>query len=84
MEILIQTILISLIAAFTICLLRKLGIIEMVQVHGNDFFARLASCDFCLSWWANVIISIIAAIILEDLHILVTPFLGTMITRHLL
>ena len=42
---------VALLAAFLLMLAHKWGFVEYVQVHGNEFFAKMFSCDFCLSWW---------------------------------
>lgn len=77
-------ILISLISAFAIQLMKKTGIVEWMQVHGNRIIAELFSCDFCMSWWANVIICVLIWIVTGAYTILVVPFFATMITRFLL
>lgn len=77
-------ILISLISAFAIQLTKKVGIAEWMQVHGNRIIAELFSCDFCMSWWANVIICVLIWIATGAYTILVVPFFATMITRSLL
>lgn len=84
MDFLITLLTISLLSAFIISLLGKLKVIEKMQIHGNDFISELASCNFCLSWWTNLIVSIVAFGILQEIYILAIPFLGTMITRHIL
>lgn len=92
MDFMIATLTISLVSAFIISLLRKLGVIEQLQVHGikskkdivNEMISRMANCDFCLSWWMNVIVSIIAIIFIQEAYVLAIPFLSTMITRHIL
>lgn len=92
MDFMIATLTISLVSAFIISLLRKLGVIEQLQVHGikskkdivNEMISRMANCDFCLSWWTNVIVSIIAIIFIQEAYVLAIPFLSTMITRHIL
>jgi hypothetical protein len=71
-------------AAFGLSLLKKWGIIEYIQVHGNDFFAEMFSCNFCLSWWAGVVLSTIFAIFTGNLWLLLIPFFSTPITRKLL
>ena len=77
-------ILVAMFAAFVLTLLRKWGVIEWVQVHGNDFFAKMFSCDFCLSWWAGVLICFFALIFTGNPAFLGVPFCSTMITRVLL
>ena len=77
-------ILVALIAAFVLTLLRKWGVIEWVQVHGNEFFAKMFNCDFCLSWWACVLICFFGFVLTADPVDLGVPFCSTMITRILL
>lgn len=92
MDFLLTTLTISLVSTFIISLLRKLGIIERLQVHGinarkdslNDLISRMANCDFCLSWWTNVLISIIAIAFIREAYVLVIPFVATPLTRHIL
>lgn len=83
-EFIFYVILVAMLAAFVLTLLRKWGVIEWVQVHGNDFFAKMFSCDFCLSWWAGVLICFFALIFTGNLSFLGVPFCSTMITRKLL
>lgn len=77
-------IVVALLAAFLLTLLRKCGVIEWVQVHGNEFFAKMFNCDFCLSWWTCVLISLIALALTGNTVFLGVPFCSTMITRGLL
>lgn len=85
----IDTILITALAlasfsAFVLILLAKWKVVEWMQVHGNDFFAKMANCDFCLSWWANVVFAIVFAVVTESWWVLLLPFFTTMITRKLI
>lgn len=92
MDFLLTSVINSLVSAFIISLLRKLGVIERLQVHGinakrdsiNDLISRMANCDFCLSWWTNLIVCLVALAILQDPGILTIPFIATPITRHIL
>lgn len=92
MEFLITLLSVALSSAFIISLLRKLGVIELLQVHGikaksdrlNDIVSKLASCDFCLSWWTNLIVCAIALAFVREAYVFAIPFLSTMITRHIL
>lgn len=77
-------IVVALIAAFVLTLLRKWGVIEWVQIHGNDFFSNMFNCDFCLSWWTCVLICFFALIFTGNPAFLGVPFCSTMITRVLL
>lgn len=83
-EFIFYVILVAMLAAFVLTLLRKWGVIEWVQVHGNDFFAKMFSCDFCLSWWAGVVLSVLFAICTGNPALLLVPFCSTVITRILL
>ena len=74
----------SLISAFILNLSYKWGVIEWLQVYGNNFFHKMSLCNFCLSWWVNCIIAIILFVFTFDLRVLAVPFFSTMITRKLL
>lgn len=76
-------ILIALGAAFVVLLIKKWGIAEWMQVHGNGFFSKLFSCDLCMSFWAAVMLSVIIAMETGDVTMLVTPVFSTPITRML-
>lgn len=83
-EFLFYTVVVASVAAFGLTLLRKWKVIEWVQVHGNDFFAKMFNCDFCLSFWAGVVLAILLAFITGDLMLLLVPFCSTMITRMII
>lgn len=83
-EFLFYTVMVALVAAFGLSLLRKWRVIEWVQVHGNDFFAKMFNCDFCLSFWSGLALSILCVFISGNPTLLLVPFCSTMITRHLL
>lgn len=81
---LIIVVLIGLLTAFVLTLLKKFGVIEWLQVHGNDFVHKLANCDFCLSFWMNGFFAILLVIITGVPIFLAIPFFSTIITRNLL
>lgn len=81
---LFYTVVTALVAAFGLTLLRKWGVVEWVQVHGNKFFAKMFNCDFCLSFWAGLALSILFVFITGNPALLLVPFCSTMITRYLL
>lgn len=81
---LLYAVVVALVAAFWLTLLRKWQVIEWVQVHGNEFFAKMFNCDFCLSFWAGVALAIPLAFITGNPALLLIPFCSTMITRFLL
>lgn len=78
------TAVVALVAAFGLTLLKKRGCVEWVQVHGNEFFAKMFHCDFCLSFWAGVALAILLAFVTGNPALLLVPFCSTMITRILL
>lgn len=78
-------ILTALLAAWIIQFLRKSKLMEKMQVNAPcALIEELLSCDFCLSWWCNVVISIVVALLLGSWVCVLMPFFGTMITRMLL
>ena len=74
---------VALMAAFVVVLLKKWGIAEWMQVHGNGFVSKLFSCDFCMSWWASVIIATAGLLLFNDAAFLLAPVLATPIARYL-
>lgn len=78
------SLMVGLSAAFTITLMRKWGIIEWVQVHGNRFFSEMFRCDLCLSFWTSLLMSL--PLLLGTLHVcyLIVPVMGAMISRKML
>lgn len=80
----IQIIVIAMFASFVLTLANKWGIIEYVQINGNDFFSQMFNCYFCLSWWTCVVIAITWFLNTGDYFVLLTPFCSTNLTRKLL
>ena len=78
-----KVILMALLAAFVVLLVKKWGIAEYWQIHGNDFVSKLFSCDLCMSFWACVIISVVATVALGDVRMVLVPFMAMPITRML-
>ena len=78
-----SVVLVALLAAFVVLLVKKWGIAEYWQIHGNDFVAKLFSCDLCMSFWACVIVSLVATVALGDVRMMAVPFMAMPITRML-
>ena len=78
-----SVVLVALLAAFVVLLVKKWGIAEYWQIHGNDFVAKLFSCDLCMSFWACVIVSAVATVALGDVRMMAVPFMAMPITRML-
>lgn len=91
-DFLLSVLMASLMSAFVILLLKKLGAVEWLQANGikaksdkvNDIFSRLANCYFCLSFWTGVLIAIVAAIMMADWHLLLMPIFSAPLTRFIL
>lgn len=75
---------IALAAAFTILLIGKLGIRDSIIARAPRLISQLFDCDFCLSFWASVILAIILAIFFREMNILFIPIISTPITRILI
>lgn len=74
------------VAAFVLLLLGKWGFIDWLVIHGNNLLSQMAQCQFCLSWWANVILTILLCVYVQDFsaHYILIPFVATPITRKFL
>lgn len=83
-QLIYKTIVVALLAAFALILSKKWGLVEYIQVHGNDFFNKLANCNFCLSFWTGCIIATLFVFITGDLSFVFVPVCSTPITRLLL
>ena len=75
---------VALVAAFAILFLKKIGLVEYMQIHGTKYVSELFSCDFCMSFWAGVLICLILSCAFNDLRMMFLPILTTPITRFLL
>ena len=72
----------SLFAAFLLLLAYKVGLVEWLQVHGSDKISKMAHCDFCMSWWLCVLMTIIVLSVMPEVYLLAVPFIATPMTRH--
>lgn len=80
----IAVILTACLTAFVIRFLTKTGLREKVQVFGNGFFSEMFRCDFCMSFWSGVIVSVITAISFCNISLLLVPVFSTPISCKLL
>ena len=74
---------VALLAAMMVLLIKKWGIAEWMQIHGDKYMSRLFSCDLCMSFWSSVLICFCMLCITEDLMVLLIPIFTTPITRML-
>lgn len=85
MLVLISAIIIALVAAFIILFIDKIGLRNWLIEKSPKLLSKLFSCDFCLSFWVSVILTLIAVFVLGgDMIYLISPILATPITRFLL
>ena len=70
-------------AAFVVLLVKKWGIAEWMQVHGDRILSELFSCDLCMSFWSSVLICFCMLCMTEDLTVMLIPIFSTPITRML-
>ena len=82
-EVLKMVAVVSLVSAFIILLLKKWGVAEWMQVHGDDITSRLFACDLCMSFWTSVVLTVFAVTLMHDPVFFCVPILSTPITRIL-
>lgn len=79
-----MTVIAATLSAYLLILAAKWKVVEWMQVRGWKWLSDLANCDFCLSWWINVVVCIVAWLVMGDVLWLVVPFFATMLTRKLI
>ena len=81
----IKTIVITaLLSTFIIQVITITGIREKIQLRSSMLIHKLFSCDFCLSFWIAVLITLIFCIFKNDFSLIFIPFLTAPITKKLL
>ena len=74
---------VALLAAMMVLLVKKWGIAEWIQIHGDKFVSKLFSCDLCMSFWAAMCFAVVICCVFDDAGWLLLPFLTTPVTRML-
>lgn len=69
--------------SWVVILLKKWGVIEWVQVHGNAFFCKLVSCDYCLNFHCAWMLMLVVAVVTGEWFLMLVPFFSTTIGRLL-
>lgn len=77
-------VIVSLIAAFLILLITKIGIRDYVIENAPSIISKLFNCDFCLSFWVSMLVSIIGGFIVKEPGLIIVPIFSTPITRTLI
>lgn len=83
-EILIYGLFSACMTAFIIILIGKLRIREIIVCRAPKLISQLFNCDFCISFWLSLIISIIFVFIERNISILFVPLVSTPIARVLI
>lgn len=83
-EFICYSVIVALIATFIVLLLGKVGVLEWMQINGTELISKLASCHFCLSFWAGLIVAVIFAIITANPILVLVPICSSPISRSLL
>ena len=81
--VLVAALLMGCFTSWVVILLRKLGVLEILQVQGNKFISKLASCDFCLNWWLSWCVVVVALVVTGEWWLVGVPFFSTTIGRWL-
>lgn len=73
-------ILVGCLVKFTLTLANKWGWIEWLQLNApSDFFYKMFSCEFCMSFHLGMVFSVILAVVFRDLWFLTIPILSSSI-----
>lgn len=82
-QLIIIVVLVALLASFLVLLLTKWGVVEWMQVHGDTMLSKMASCSFCLSFWACVLCALVFVLAYDDVRYVFVPFFAAPLTRNL-
>lgn len=77
-------IIIALVTAFSILLIGKTGLRDLIIEKAPRLVSEMFDCDFCLSFWLSLILAVILAIIIVEPVLIIVPFISVPITRILL
>lgn len=85
MQIVIFSVIIALISAFIILLITKLGFREYVVINAPIAkLSELFGCDFCLSFWTGLVITLSIVVVSGDYSLLLCAITTPPITRNLI
>lgn len=75
---------VALAACWLILWISKIGFREWMQVNAPKLVSEMFSCDFCLSWWTCLLLSICLAIAMLSPVYVLCAVIATPITRYLI
>ena len=71
--------------AFCILFIDKIGLRGYIVERSKiKILSKLFACDFCLSFWCSLIVSILLALVCQNYLFILIPLFSTPITRILL
>lgn len=79
-----HVIIIALISAFVILFITKVGLRDFVIERSPKLISEMFNCDFCLSFWTNVFMTIIVISYTGFLPFMAVPIVAAPITRILI
>lgn len=75
--------LVSLASAFVVLVLKKWGIAEWMQIHGDKYLSQLFGCDLCMSFWTALLMCVCVCLVTDCGLYMAVPVFSTPITRML-
>ena len=80
-----EMILLALCASFIILLITKFGWREKVQIYGPKLISGMFNCDFCISFWTCLVLSVLFYTFVDgDWIVLFYPIFASPIVRLLI
>jgi len=76
-------VLVSLASAFVVLLLKKWGIAEWMQIHGDRYTSQLFACDLCMSFWTACLLCLCVCLVTDCGLYMGIPVFSTPISRML-
>ena len=76
-------VLVALASAFVVLLVKKWGITEWMQIHGDKYMSRLFGCDLCMSFWTAMLMCVCVCLVTDCGLYMLVPVFSTPITRML-
>ena len=73
---------VSFFAVFFLLLAYKWQIVDWLQRKGSEKVSEMAHCDFCMSWWLSVLLTIIIAPFIGEWWLVCVPFIAAPLARH--
>jgi len=69
-------------ASFFVLFITKIGLRERIIATAPKLVSELFACDFCLSWWTGLFLSVVAAAVMSNWLVLAIAVMAAPITRR--